>query len=118
METVLDLYRSAYKKYVEGWKEGLEGKYFEDWTYYLSKNPMEEYDSEGTDGLHFQFMVEMETAARIQRAALLSEEHARFMAWLVEKGKQELYEESEKVLHVEQTKGDYPGVPVRDLPKY
>ena len=115
METVLDHYRRAYEKYVESWEEGPESTYFEDWTYYLSKTPMEEYDSEGTDGHHFQLMAEEETVARIQRAALLSKEHACFMAWLVEKGKQERYEEFEKVLRVDQTKGGYPGVPMRDL---
>ena len=117
VENVLKLYRSAFKRYVQSWEEGSDGTYFEDWKDYLSNAPMEEYDSEGDQGHHFEFMAEVETAACIQRAALLSEEHARFMVWLVEKGKQELYEEFEQVLYVEQTKGEHPGVPVRDLAK-
>ena len=35
----------------------------------------------------YEANVEEETAAHIKRAALLSTEHVRFMAWLVEKGK-------------------------------
>ena len=117
METFLDLYMSVYEKYVEGWEESPKGTYFEDWTYHLSKTSMEEYDSEGSQGLHFQLMAEMETAARIQRAALLSKKHARFMVWLVEKGKEEFHGEFEEVLCVELSKEECPGVPVRDLPK-
>ena len=41
---------------------------------------MEGYDSDGDQGRHAKFVDEYETAARIQRAALLSTEHARFMA--------------------------------------
>ena len=115
VKATLNQYRRAYEKYVKSWEEGPEGTYLEDWTDYLSDTVGEEYDSEGTGGRHFEFMAEIETVARIQRAALLSKEHARFMAWLVEKGKQELYEEFEKVLRVEHTKGEYPGVPVMDL---
>ena len=96
MVNVLKLYRSAFERYVQSWEEGSEGAYFEDWTDYLSNAPMEVYDSEGDQGHHFQFMAEMETAARIQRAALLSAEHACFMVWLEVKGKQELYKEFEE----------------------
>ena len=96
---------------------GSDGTYFEDWTDYLSNPPMKEYDSESDQGRHFQFMADVETATCIQRASLLSAEHARFMAWLEEKGKQELYEEFKEDLRAEQAEGEYPGVPVRDLPK-
>ena len=96
---------------------GSDRTYFEDLTDYLSNALMEGYDSDGDQSRHVEFMVEVETTARIQHTALLSTEHARFMAWFVEKGKQELYAEFEKVVCMDQTKGDYLGVSVRDLPK-
>ena len=56
-------------------------------------------------------MAKVETAARVQRATLLSVEHAHFMAWLEEKRKQELYEEFEEDLHAEQAEGGVPRCP-------
>ena len=118
MEILLHKYRSKYAKYVLGWEGGSDGTYYEDWTDYLSDEPMEgPYDSNGDQACHAEFFKEYETAARIQRAALLSTEHARFMAWLAEKGKEGLYAEFEKVVHEEQAQREYPGVPVRDLPQ-
>ena len=118
VEILLHKYRSKFAKYVLGWKGEGNGTYYEDWTDYLSDEPMEgPYDSDGDQARYAEFMEEMETAARIQRAALLSTEHACFMAWLAEKGKEELYEQFEKVFHAERAHGEYPGVPVRDLSK-
>ena len=60
-------------------------------------------------------IAEEEGAARIWRAAVLSGEHARFMAWLGVKEKMELYDEFDEVLRAERTNREYPRVPVRDL---
>ena len=84
----------------------------------MSKTPMEEYDSEGAGGLHVQMIAEEEAMSCIQHAALLSSEHACFMVWLVEKGKEEFHGEFEEVLCVKLSEEECPGVPVRDLPKY
>ena len=118
MEILLHKYRSKYAKYVLGWEGGSDGTYYEDWTDYLSDEPMAgPYDSDGNQARHAKFVEEYETAARIQRAALLSTEHTCFMAWLAEKGKEELYEQFGKVVRAERAQGGYPGVPVGGLPK-
>ena len=111
---VICLYQSAFERYFE--REGLEDAYFNDWTYLLPGTPMEEeYDSDQAG--HYEMIAEEEGAARIRRTAILSSEHVRFMVWLAGEKKMELYEEFKEDLRAEQTNGEYPGVPVRDLKK-
>ena len=85
VEVLLHRYRSSFVKYVWGWEGGSDGTYLKDWTDCLSNAPMEGYDSDGDQGRHAKFIAEYETAACMQRAALLSAEHTCFMVWLVEK---------------------------------
>ena len=116
MEDLLLKYRSKFAEFVLGLEDEGDGTYYEDWTDYLSDEPFEgRYDGDSQQGRHAEFMDELKTAERIQRAALLSTEHTRFMAWLAEKERMELYEEFEGVLREEHKEGKYPGAPVRDL---
>ena len=116
VESLLQKYRRKFSEFVLGWEGEGDGTYYEDWTDYLSDEPFEgRYDSDSQQGRHAEFIEELKTAERIQRAALLATEHTRFMVWLVEKGKQELYGEFEGVLREEHKNGKYPGAPVRDL---
>jgi hypothetical protein len=116
VDMLLYKYRSRFEKYVLTWDGEGNGTYYEDWTDYLNDEPSEGYDSDGDHGRHAEVVAEYETAAHIQRAALLATEHARFMAWLAKKGKGGLYEDFEKVVRKEWAQGKYPGAPVRDLP--
>ena len=116
MEILLQKYRRKYSKFVLTLDGEGQGTYFEDWTDYLSDEPFDgRYDSDSQYGRHAEFIEELQTAERIQRAALLASEHTRFMAWLAEKEKMELYEEFEGVIREEHANGKYPGAPVRDL---
>ena len=116
VETLLQKYRRGYSKFVMTWDGEGDGTYFEDWSDYLSDEPFDgRYDSDTDQGRHAEFIEGLQTAERIQRAALLASEHTRFMAWLAEKEKMELYEEFEGVIRKEHSDGKYPGAPVRDL---
>ena len=117
VESLLEKYRGKFSKFVQDWDGEGSGTYYEDWSDYLSDEPFEGQYGDSQQARHAEFMEEMQTAARIQRAALLSTEHTRFMAWLAEKERMELYEEFEGVIREDHANGKYPGVPVRDLPK-
>ena len=118
MENLLLKYRSKFAEFVLGWEDEGMGTYYEDWSDYLSGEPFEGEYGDDQQARYGEFMGDMETAARIQRAALLATEHTRFMAWLSESGQQDLYGEFEGVLRREHGNGEYPGVPVRDLRMY
>ena len=117
MESLLQRYRRKFSEFVLGWDGEGSGTYYEDWTDYLSDDPFEGQHGDDQQARHEEFNGDMQTAARIKRAALLATEHTRLMAWLAEKGKQGLYGEFEGVLREEHGNGEYPGVPVRDLPR-
>ena len=69
-------------KYVRGWEGGSEGPFFEDWTDYLSNDPMEGYDSDGDQGRHAKFIAEYKTAARIRvPPSFRRSMHASWRGW-------------------------------------
>ena len=113
MLSLLAIYVEALERYRI--RHRLDDAYFDDWSELVSETDMgaDGYDSD--DAMHNNVIEGQADSRRIQRAALLEHEHTRFMAFLAENGWPELYTEFEEALREEHARGDYPGVPVRDL---